>query len=273
MRRTISWSVWVMRRPEGSSPLRAASPLRCSGGAPLGCGGWCMAATAGCGCGGDSLRVRLRGGRWPAPSSPESVEARLAREPRRPRRKLSAPAASAEPERPSPSDVTTLHHRSAYRTISLCSRLSRCSRFHSSTLPSESCATCSRNTRPRSLPNGSFRALLSKAASSTRTQKSAENDTTAVFLRNVQHRPSFRFGWRSCVVRKKSCRNEWPQNKIIKNDRVMEIEQQQVDDALGICIDSFQLWNNGKSNETNPSSLFTHIMFCVLRSTFHNNIP
>lgn len=137
MRRTISWSVWVMRRPEGSSPLRAASPLRCSGGggAPLGCGGWCMAAAAGCGCGGDSLRVRLRGGRWPAPSSPESVEARLAREPRRPRRELSAPAASAEPERPRPSDVTAHHHRSVHRTISLCSRPSRRSRSHPWALP------------------------------------------------------------------------------------------------------------------------------------------
>lgn len=189
MRRTISWSVWVMRRPEGISPLRAASPLRCSDGAPLGCGGWCMAAAVGCGCGGDSLRVRLRGGRWPAPSSPESVEARLAREPRRPRRELSASAASAEPERPRPSDVTAHHHRSAHRTISLCSRPSRRSRSHSWTLSSDDArSTLGILHFARCLANCFDR------CSYTRTQKSAENDTTAVFLRNVQHRPSFRFG-------------------------------------------------------------------------------
>lgn len=113
MRRTISWSVWVMRRPGGCrSPLRgAASPLTwCGGGAPL-AQGWCMSAGR---AGGDSLRVRLRGGRCPAPSSPESVEARLARSAapaRRARRSAeitSAPAASAST--PRPSDVTAARY-------------------------------------------------------------------------------------------------------------------------------------------------------------------
>lgn len=116
MRRTISWSVSDMLRPSGcSSPLRVAvSPLTwCGGDAPLAAGGWCMSAGR---AGGDSLRVRLRGGRCPAPSSPESVEARLARSAapaRRARRSAeitSAPAASAST--PLPSDVTTpdTHH-------------------------------------------------------------------------------------------------------------------------------------------------------------------
>lgn len=116
MRRTISWSVGVMRRPGGCrSPLRVVlSPLTwCGGGAPLAAGGWCMSAGR---AGGDSLRVRLRGGRCPAPSSPESVEARLARSAapaRRARRSAeitSAPAASAST--PWPSDVTApdTHH-------------------------------------------------------------------------------------------------------------------------------------------------------------------
>lgn len=123
MRRTISWSVVDIREAgvEGCrSPFCAASPLRCGEGAPLvaggagGCG-WCMAR-----CGGDSLRVRLRGGRWPAPSSPESLEARLARAPRRPRRELTrAPAASASLARPS--DVTAYHCARPQWTISLCS--------------------------------------------------------------------------------------------------------------------------------------------------------
>lgn len=117
MRRTISWSVWLIRRPGGcTSPLLAgASPLTWWGGAPLATGwcGWCMAAGW---AGGDSLRVRLRGGRWPAPSSPdpESVEARLARSAPRPRRAprsaeiTSAPAASASSLRPR--DVTAARY-------------------------------------------------------------------------------------------------------------------------------------------------------------------
>ncbi|KAJ2942536.1 hypothetical protein O0L34_g2003 [Tuta absoluta] len=116
---TISWSVWDMRRPGGRSPFCGAFPLRWGCASPLaggwggGAGGCCIAAGCGGGGGGDSLRVRLRGGRWPAPSSPESVEARLARdEPRRPRRELTrAPAASAEPEHPR--DVTAHHHLDA----------------------------------------------------------------------------------------------------------------------------------------------------------------
>lgn len=110
MRRTISWSVGAICAPGGCrSPLRAASPFRWGCGVPLAAGGWCMSAAGGCGGGGDSLRVRLRGGRWPAPSSPESVEARLALEPRRPRRWITrVSAASASPSRPS--DVTAHHH-------------------------------------------------------------------------------------------------------------------------------------------------------------------
>lgn len=115
IRRTISWSVWLIRRPGGCrSPLRVAlSPLTwCGGGggAPL-VQGWCMSAGR---AGGDSLRVRLRGGRCPAPSSPESVEARLARSAaptRRARRSAeitSAPAASAST--PWPSDVTAARY-------------------------------------------------------------------------------------------------------------------------------------------------------------------
>lgn len=113
MSRTISWSVCEMCSVAGGAgsavPLRVgASPLICvcGGGAPL-AHGWCMAAGW---AGGDSLRDRLRGGRCPAPSSPESLEARLAREPRPERRAprsaeiTSAPAASAS--KPPPSDVT-----------------------------------------------------------------------------------------------------------------------------------------------------------------------
>lgn len=115
MRRTISWSVWVMRRPGGGrSPLRDASPLTC--GAPL-AQGWCMSAGRAGRAGGDSLRDRLRGGRCPAPSSPESVEARLARSAapasraRRSAEITSVPAASASTaSTPRPSDVTAARY-------------------------------------------------------------------------------------------------------------------------------------------------------------------
>ncbi|KAI8423480.1 hypothetical protein MSG28_012598 [Choristoneura fumiferana] len=97
----------------GRAPLRSASPLRCDA-EPL-AQGCAMAA----GAGGDSLRDRLRGGRCPAPSSPESVEARLAERPRRaaPSAELTvaraASASAGAADRPTPrrrlrhSDVTT----------------------------------------------------------------------------------------------------------------------------------------------------------------------
>lgn len=120
MRRTISWSVWPSRRA-GASPLRAASPLRC---APL-VHGCCMAAP------GDSLRVRLRGGRWP--SSPESLEARLPARARAP--PVTSRAASAAsrrdvaPAAPRPRDTRSSHFAPSERdqpprpqcSISLCS--------------------------------------------------------------------------------------------------------------------------------------------------------
>lgn len=128
MSRTISWSVWEMCSVAGGAgsavPLRVGpSPLRCvcGDGAPL-AHGWCMAAGW---AGGGSLRDRLRGGRCPAPSSPESLEARLAREPRPERRAprsaeiTSAPAASAS--KPPSSDVTVARTTRTQRTISLCS--------------------------------------------------------------------------------------------------------------------------------------------------------
>lgn len=114
MRRTISWSVWdILWAGAGRAPLRSASPLRCDA-EPL-AQGCAMAA----GAGGDSLRDRLRGGRCPAPSSPESVEARLAERPRRaaPSAELTvaraASASAGAPDCPTPrrrlrhSDVTT----------------------------------------------------------------------------------------------------------------------------------------------------------------------
>lgn len=127
IRRTISWSVCAMRRPGGGcrSPFVACpSPFTwCGGAAPLE-HGWCMASGW---AGGDSLRDRLRGGRWPAPSSPESLEARLAPSPppaRRARRSAeitSAPSASASTP-PPPCDVTaacnhcsrSIHHLSLF---------------------------------------------------------------------------------------------------------------------------------------------------------------
>lgn len=192
MRRTISWSVWVILNPGGcTSPLvGGASPLRWCGGAPLATGwwcGWCMAAGW---AGGDSLRVRLRGGRWPAPSSPdpESVEARLARSAPRPRRaprsaeiKI-APAASASSLRPR--DVTAARY--ALPALNRPSPFVRRCRMM--------LLRCSPVTafRPQSGPVNSFTTLVRPRKTLNagqvcnvhqRTQKSAENETTAVFLR------------------------------------------------------------------------------------------
>lgn len=122
MRRTISWSVSDIRGPGGcTSPLRAtASPLTwgAAGSAGAGAGvvplvaGCCMAGSAGsAGAGGDTLRDRLRGGRWPAPSSPESLEARLGADcarggRRRTRALLGAEITAASAPLPQPRDVT-----------------------------------------------------------------------------------------------------------------------------------------------------------------------
>lgn len=176
IRRTISWSVWPMRRPGGRSPFLAASPLRW---APL-VHGWCMVGS------GSSLRVRLRGGRWP--SSPESLEARLARSAARARRAppVTIPAASASSRR----DVTP----AARRPRSMNHLPLFAAKRFSIVLPTPSRYPFYRyDLCERDLSVDYFGKRYELWWYSRRTQKSAENDATAVYLRCVQlqHRPSF----------------------------------------------------------------------------------
>lgn len=166
MRRTISWSVCErMRAGGGRSPL-AASPLRWRWCAPF-VHGWCMASGR---ASGDSLRVRLRGGRCPAASSPDSLEARL---PASARTDLTgALAASAETHpRTGVTPATTRLHS----TISLCSpQRNRCFLIVPPCRPCTRPAFCESRSTDRtviiSLVPASNRLLT------MRTQKSAENE-------------------------------------------------------------------------------------------------